>query len=51
MQETPKEKQDGTVAEDQRDRDYYYDDSHGYEEFDPEQDEDVESEDDSACSS
>jgi hypothetical protein len=27
---------ESTVIEDQRDRGYYYDDSHGYEKFDPE---------------
>ena len=39
MQERPKEKKDGTVEEDQKERGYYYDDAHGYEEFDPEEDE------------
>ena len=39
MQESPKEKEDGTLAEDQKERDYYYDDSHGYEDYDPEEDE------------
>ena len=47
MPETPKKKPDpeepgpeegecGTWAEDQKKHDYYYDDSHGYEVFDPE---------------
>ena len=27
-----------TWADDQRDREYYYDDAHGYEKFDPEAD-------------
>ena len=29
-------------AEDQKERGYYYDDAHGYEEFDPEEDEEEE---------
>jgi hypothetical protein len=29
-------------AEDQQKRDYYYDDAHGYEEYDPEREEDAE---------
>ncbi|MBV9214650.1 MAG: hypothetical protein JO053_00620 [Acidobacteria bacterium] len=29
-----------TVADDQRDRGYYYDDSHGYEEYDPDDESD-----------
>ena len=37
MPENPKEKKEGTWEEDQKERDYYYDDSHGYEEFDPEE--------------
>lgn len=45
MPENPKEKKEGTWEEDQKERDYYYDDSHGYEEFDPEADDsDAESE-------
>lgn len=40
MPENQKDKKDGTVEEDQKDRGYYYDDSHGYEEFDPEEDND-----------
>jgi hypothetical protein len=42
MPETPKEKKDradesekSTWAEDQKERGYYYDDSHGYEVYDP----------------
>ena len=42
MPECQKDKKDGTVAEDQRDRGYYYDDAHGYEEYDPEAEEDDE---------
>ena len=38
MPENPKEKKDGTWEEDQKEHEYYYDDSHGYEEFDPEED-------------
>lgn len=53
MPENPKEKKNGTVAEDQKERGYYYDDSHGYEEYEPEEEEE-ESEDDrkdrGACS-
>jgi hypothetical protein len=40
MAENQKEKKDGTWAEDQKDRGYYYDDAHGYEEYRPEGDED-----------
>ena len=39
MPQRPKEKKDGTVEEDQKERGYYYDDAHGYEEFDPEDEE------------
>ena len=39
MPENQKEKKDGTVAEDQKERGYYYDDAHGYEEYVPEEDE------------
>ncbi len=42
MQENPKDKSEGTWSEDQKDREYYYDDAHGYEVFDPEKEEDVE---------
>jgi hypothetical protein len=47
MQEIPKEKPnsgpepqpgDSTWADDQTDRGYYYDDAHGYENFDPDKD-------------
>ena len=41
MPESQKDKKDGTVAEDQKDREYYYDDAHGYEEYDPEDDEEA----------
>ncbi|HEX6124695.1 MAG TPA: hypothetical protein VFZ23_04915 [Pyrinomonadaceae bacterium] len=40
MPENQKEKNDGSVAEDQKERGYYYDDAHGYEEYIPEDDED-----------
>ena len=33
-------KQEDSVCEDQKRHEYYYDDAHGYEEFDPESDED-----------
>jgi hypothetical protein len=42
MPEKPKPKSDETVADDQKERGYYYDDSHGYEEFDPEDNEEEE---------
>jgi len=44
MPENPKDKKEGTWEEDQKERDYYYDDSHGYEEFDPEDDEEGDTE-------
>ncbi|HKP68401.1 MAG TPA: hypothetical protein VJV05_03890 [Pyrinomonadaceae bacterium] len=37
MPENPKDKREGTWEEDQKEHDYYYDDSHGYEEYDPEE--------------
>lgn len=33
--ETTEKKKDATWAEDQKERSYYYDDAHGYENFDP----------------
>jgi hypothetical protein len=39
MPENQKDKKDGTVVEDQEEHGYYYDDAHGYEEFDPEAEE------------
>jgi hypothetical protein len=39
MQDRSKDKKPGTVEEDQKERGYYYDDAHGYEEFDPEDEE------------
>jgi len=39
---TPETGDRSSWAEDQKEKDYYYDDSHGYETFDP-------SEDDSEC--
>jgi len=36
---------DGTRSKDQQQRSYYYDDSHGYEVFDPATEDDEESED------
>jgi hypothetical protein len=55
----PKEKEDpekkkpetgdrSSWAEDQKEKDYYYDDSHGYEVFDPEREQDQEEEDPTA---
>ena len=43
MPENPKEKKEGTWEQDQKERGYYYDDSHGYEDYDPEEDDDAES--------
>lgn len=40
----PKE---GSAAEDQRERGYYYDDAHGYEEYDPEKEDDESDRDES----
>ncbi len=37
MPENEKKKKDGKVAEDQKERGYYYDDAHGYEEYEPEE--------------
>ncbi len=42
MPEKQKDKKDGTVAEDQKERGYYYDDAHGYEEYEPEEEEQCE---------
>ena len=45
MQEKPKPEDvegEGNWSKDQKERDYYYDDSHGYEEYRPETDEEVE---------
>lgn len=36
MPENQKDKKDGTAAEDQKERGYYYDDAHGYEKYEPE---------------
>lgn len=36
MPERPKQEKKGTAEEDQKERGYYYDDAHGYEQFDPE---------------
>jgi hypothetical protein len=38
-EKTPECGEGSSWAEDQKERDYYYDDSHGYETFDPEADE------------
>lgn len=37
--ETDKEPADNNRADDQKEHGYYYDDAHGYEQFDPELDE------------
>ena len=39
MPKNPKQQKEGSVEEDQRDRGYYYDDSHGYEEYKEEENE------------
>ena len=39
MQESPKDKKVGSVADDQKEHGYYYDDAHGYESYDPEEEE------------
>ena len=42
MRKKPKQTEpggEGTWSEDQKRREYYYDDAHGYEEYDPEADE------------
>ena len=39
----PDETQDGSTADDQEHRKYYYDDAHGYEVYDPNEDRDEES--------
>ncbi len=37
MPENPKDKcEDGSLEEEQKERPYYYDDAHGYEEYEPE---------------
>ena len=41
MPECQKDKKDGTVEEDQKERGYYYDDAHGYEEYDPDEEDDA----------
>ena len=40
MPKNPKQEKEGSVEEDQKEHEYYYDDAHGYEEFDPDEDED-----------
>jgi len=42
MPKNPKQEKEGSVEEDQKEHGYYYDDAHGYEEYDPE-DEDEDS--------
>lgn len=38
MPQNEKEKNDGSWEEDQKEREYYYDDAHGYEDYDPDED-------------
>ena len=45
MPENQKRKKDGTVGEDQKEHEYYYDDAHGYEDYVPEEEEEDDSED------
>ena len=40
MANPPKKKRDPNWADDQRERGYYYDDAHGYEDYDPDKDDD-----------
>jgi len=44
MPKNPKKEKEGSVEEDQKEHEYYYDDAHGYEEYDPEADEDGDAE-------
>ena len=39
MPKNPKQEKEGSAEQDQKEHEYYYDDAHGYEEFDPEHDE------------
>ena len=39
MPENQSKKKDGTAADDQKERGYYYDDAHGYENYEPEEEE------------
>jgi hypothetical protein len=43
MPKNPKQEKEGSVEQDQKDHEYYYDDAHGYEEYDPEDGDDEES--------
>ena len=36
MPKNPKQEKEGSVEEDQKEHEYYYDDAHGYEKYDPE---------------
>ena len=44
MPENPKDKKDGTWEDDQKNHEYYYDDAHGYEDYDPQDEDSAESE-------
>ena len=44
MPKNPKQEKEGSVEEDQKDHEYYYDDAHGYEEYDPEEEEERDTE-------
>ena len=48
MPKNPKQEKEGSVEEDQKEHGYYYDDAHGYEEFDPEQEEEEDEESESS---
>lgn len=39
MAQNPKDKSGDTWADDQKEHGYYYDDAHGYEDYEPEEDE------------
>ena len=42
MPKNPKQEKEGSVEEDQKEHGYYYDDAHGYKEYEPEEEEDRE---------
>ena len=43
MPKNPKQEKEGSVEKDQKEHEYYYDDAYGYEEYDPEGEEDDDS--------
>jgi len=44
MPKNPKQEKEGSVEEDQKEHEYYYDDAHGYEAYDPDREESEETE-------